>query len=262
MVDLSPGLLPAALVASTVALARPGRPRPRWGRSVPWRRPRPVLLAVPVGVGLALLLHGRQLALGLIGVLVAIAAHRLVARRRAGRAAAATATRVQAFCEALAAELAAGQPPQRVLARSVTEFPEFRAAATAADLGADVPDALRRLARAPGADDLRLVAAAWQVAHRSGAGLAGAIEQVLHTVRERRRAARLVAAELAPAHATARMMAALPLVFVLLGSGLGGDPVAFLTGTTSGLVCLGGGLALSWAGLAWLQRIADGVVGG
>lgn len=255
-------LLAALLVAIVVALAGTPRPRPRREPSASWRRPPPVLLALPVGVALLVGLHGRQLTLGLIGVLVAVAVQRLVARHRAGQAAEVRAARVQAYCEAVAAELTAGQPPQRVLQRSVLEFPEFRDVATAADLGADVPDALRRLARAPGAGDLRLVAAAWQVAHRSGAGLAGALEQVGHTVREHRRAARLVAAELAPAHATARMMAALPLVFVLAGSGLGGHPVAFLTGTTFGLGCLGGGLALSWAGLAWLQRIADGVVGG
>ena len=169
---------------------------------------------------------------------------------------------MQAYCESVAADLAAGQPPHRVLARSVAEFPEFTAAAAAAELGADVPDALRRLARAPGAGELRLVAAAWQVAHRSGAGLADALEQVGRGVRARRRTARLVAAELAPAHATARMMAALPLVFVLAGSGLGGDPVAFLTGTTPGLACLSAGLALSYAGLEWLQRIADAVLRG
>jgi tight adherence protein B len=104
------------------------------------------------------------------------------------------------------------------------------------------------------------VAAAWQVAHRSGAGLAAALEQVGRGVRERRRTARLVAAELAAAHATARMMAALPVVFVLAGSGLGGDPVAFLTGSTPGLACLSAGLALTYAGLAWLQRIADAVL--
>jgi len=56
--------------------------------------------------------------------------------------------------------------------------------------------------------------------------------------------------------------ACLPLVFVLAGSGLGGDPVAFLIATTPGLACLSAGLALSYAGLEWLQRIADAVLRG
>lgn len=252
-------LLAALLVGLSVALVLPPRPSVG-GRGLSGGRAPAALLAVPA-VGLpVLLLHGRHLVLGLLGVAVAMAAQRLLARRRAAAAAAERAGRVQAYCESLAAELAAGQPPHRVLARSVAEFPEFGPAASAAGLGADVPDALRRLARSPGAGELRLVAAAWQVAHRSGAGLAAALEQVGRGVRERRRTARLVAAELAAAHATARMMAALPVVFVLAGSGLGGDPVAFLTGSTPGLACLSAGLALTYAGLAWLQRIADAVL--
>lgn len=253
-------VLAALLAASAVVLACPagaGRPASRARRRLP-----PTVLVVPFAVLPVVLLHGRQLVLGVIGVLVVAAGQRLLARRRAAGDAADRAARVQAYCESVAADLAAGQPPHRVLARSVDDFPEFTAAAAAAELGADVPDALRRLARAPGAGELRLVAAAWQVAHRSGAGLADALEQVGRGVRARRRTARLVAAELAPAHATARMMAALPLVFVLAGSGLGGDPVAFLTGSTPGLACLSAGLALSYVGLEWLQRIADAVLRG
>jgi tight adherence protein B len=70
-----------------------------------------------------------------------------------------------------------------------------------------------------------------------------------------------VAAELAAAHATARMLAVLPIGVLLLGSGIGGDPVGFLLGSTAGLVCLALGLGLSFAGLTWLERIADGVLG-
>ncbi|MEP6815260.1 MAG: type II secretion system protein, partial [Marmoricola sp.] len=92
-------------------------------------------------------------------------------------------------------------------------------------------------------------------------GMAVALEAVGRTIRERRRTSRLVAAELAAAHATARMMAALPVVFVLAGSGLGADPLAFLTGTSAGVFCLAAGLTLSYAGLTWLQRIADSVTG-
>jgi len=255
-------VLAVLLAGSAAVLAFPDQAPRRSPQRLARRRPPPTLLVVPLAVLPVLLLQGRQLVLGLVGVLVVAAGHRLLARRRAAARAAGRAARVQAYCESVAADLAAGQPPHRVLARSVAEFPEFTAAASAAELGADVPDALRRLARSPGAGELRLVAAAWQVAHRSGAGLAEALEQVGRGVRARRRTARLVAAELAPAHATARMMACLPLVFVLAGSGLGGDPVAFLIGTTPGLACLSAGLALSYAGLEWLQRIADAVLRG
>ena len=94
----------------------------------------------------------------------------------------------------------------------------------------------------------------------TGSGLAGAIRQAADAIRADRRTARLVAAELASAHATARMLAVLPLGVLLLGTGIGGDPVGFLTGSTAGLVCLAVGLALSYAGLLWLERIADRVL--
>ena len=99
------------------------------------------------------------------------------------------------------------------------------------------------------------------VAHRTGAGLALAIQRAAESIRGERRTARLVAAELSSARATAKMLAVLPLGVLLLGSGIGGDPVGFLVGTPVGLGCLATGLALSLAGMRWLDRIADGVLG-
>jgi tight adherence protein B len=80
-------------------------------------------------------------------------------------------------------------------------------------------------------------------------------------VRADRATARAVATELAAAQATARLLAVLPLAVLLLGNGLGGDPVGFLLATPAGLVCLVAGLSLEYAGLAWLARIADQVSG-
>ena len=79
-------------------------------------------------------------------------------------------------------------------------------------------------------------------------------------IRSDRRTERLVAAELAAAYATARMLAVLPVGVLLLGSGIGGDPIGFLTGTTPGLVCLALGIGLSFGGLLWLDRIAGRVL--
>jgi tight adherence protein B len=256
-------LLAAVATSLAVALLAPGRPRCAAGRRAgrEWL-PGSVLLLAPPGVAVAAVLHGRQLVLGAIALAVLGAGRRQLRRRRSSKAAEMMAGRVMEFCESVAAELVAGLPSHRVLARSVEDFPEFGTVATAAGLGSDVPAALRSLASRPGCADLRLVAAAWHVAHRSGAGLAVALERVGRTIRERRRTARLVASELAAAHATARMMAALPLVFMLAGSGLGTDPLGFLTGTSAGVGCLAVGLALSYAGLTWLHRIAEAVADG
>jgi tight adherence protein B len=106
-----------------------------------------------------------------------------------------------------------------------------------------------------------VLAAAWQVSQRSGAGLAGALATAAGRLRDDRATARVVATEMSAALATARLLAVLPVGVLLLGSGLGGDPVGFLIGTPPGLVCLCAGLALEYAGLSWLVRIADQVTG-
>jgi tight adherence protein B len=160
----------------------------------------------------------------------------------------------------MASDLASGQPPLLSLDRAAAEWAELAPVATAGRLGADVPAVLRELAARPGARQLRTLAATWQVAHDTGSGLAAAIAQAAETIRSERRTARLVAAELASARATARMLAVLPLGVLALGAGIGGDPVGFLVDTTPGLVCLALGLAMSFAGLSWLEGIADRVL--
>jgi tight adherence protein B len=133
---------------------------------------------------------------------------------------------------------------------------EFGAVAGAARLGADVPAALRRLAEQPGADELRQVAAAWQVSERSGATLAATLTQVVESARARQSTAALVRSELASAQATARLVAALPVATLAMSSGIGADPWDFLLHRPAGVACLAAGLALVLGGLAWIDRIA------
>ncbi|MCW2785115.1 MAG: type secretion system protein [Marmoricola sp.] len=224
---------------------------------------------LPPEVVVALLIAGAGLAVGLtlrVPVLLIVLAGaglaawlRQLRRNRATAVAARRSRYVVTTCEGLAAELTSGRPPVTALDAVAADWPEFATAARAARLGADVPAALRELARLPGAHELRHVAAAWTVAHRSGAGLAGAIGLAARMVRENAELGRTIATELAAARATARLLAVLPLGVLLIGRGTGGDPFAFLFGTTPGLVCLGTGLGLAWAGALWLEQIADAV---
>jgi tight adherence protein B len=257
-------VLAVLLAATSAALLFAASPAPssRWtGRSGPPAGPGVVVGLVGLsGLVIVWFLAGTHLVLALIGLAAALGVARIIARSRSAAAAERRSDQVLALCDALAADLAAGQPPLAALDRGAVEWVEFAPVAAAGRLGADVPDALRALAKQPGAGQLVVLAAAWQVAHRSGAGLADAVGQAAAALRSDRTTTRLVSAELAAAHATARLMVVLPVGVLLLGSGLGGDPVGFLTDTPAGLGCLAAGLAFSYAGLVWLHHIADGVL--
>ena len=179
----------------------------------------------------------------------------MLARRR--RVAADQAA-VLEVCDLLAADLAAGRPPDAALAAGAERWPPLVPVVEAMRLGADVPEAMRRLAaERRGAADLRWVAGAWQVAQHSGHGLAAALERTAAGLRARRRTRRLVDSELASARSTARLVACLPVAVLLMGSGAGSDPWSFLLATPVGWVCGAVGLTLVALGLWWIERLAD-----
>lgn len=224
------------------------------------RSPVPLLVAGASVGALVALADGTLLALALILVGALAGGWRMLVRGRARRAADRRADGVVEACDALAADLRAGQPPLMALRHVVELCPWLEPAATAGELGGSVPEALRRLARSPGGAGLADLAAAWQVSQGSGSTMAVALARVAAASRGRRATQRLVASELASAQATARLVAALPVMVLLMGSGLGGDPWGFLFGTPAGLACLAEGLLLIYAGLAWIEKIALGAV--
>ncbi|CUR60565.1 Type II secretion system protein [metagenome] len=241
--------------ASAAAFAVPARP---WLVS-PRRRSSAPLIPVVALVSMSTLSSPHLAGGVLVAVGAAAAVRILLVRRRRRRAALSGQARVLAFCQLIGSELAAGQPPGLALQRAAEEWPDLGPLSTAFALGADVPAAMRAASAAPGQADLTFVAAAWQVAHHSGGGLSAAMTRVASGLRATQATRRVVAAELASARATARLMAGLPVFALMMGRGIGADPVAFLLGTTPGLVCLAVGLALGFAGVAWIEAIADGV---
>ncbi len=203
--------------------------------------------AGPVGVPLAL-------TAGLVVGAAAWLAGRAAERAAAGR----TRADVVEACEALAAGLRAGLPPERVLARTAQDVPLLVPAATAARLGADVAAALRTASTRSGAQRLVMLAAAWDVARRSGAGLAEVVSRIAVTVRADAGRRRQVDAALGGARSTARLFAVLPVLGIALGSGMDADPVGVLTGTPAGAWTLCAGVFLAVTGLVWVERLADG----
>jgi tight adherence protein B len=260
MIALS--VLCAGAAMALMLPARPGHPASkrdevatpgRWGR---W----PALGGVAAAGGLLAVAEGTMLALGLILLSASGWVARLVAGVRSRRSAQQREARVVEVCELLAGELRSGLPPMTAVGHCAEAWPDFQPVATAARLGADVPTALRRLSRTPGAAGLRELAAAWVVSQGAGAGLSIALGQVAASARESQSTRRLVVSELSSAQATARLVAAMPLVTLVMGAGVGGDPWGFLLQTAPGLACLAVGLALALLGLTWIERIAWSVM--
>jgi len=177
---------------------------------------------------------------------------------RSRRQLAQTRAQVVEACEALASGLRAGLPPERVLSGTADDLPLLVPAATAAKLGADVGTALRSAATRPGADRLAMLASAWDVARRSGAGLADVVSRIAVMVRADAGRQRQIEAALGGARSTARLFAVLPVLGLALGAGMDADPLGVLTRSAVGAWCLCLGTALACLGLVWVERLAAG----
>ena len=243
--------LPPELARLPPAVAAPMEEGwPRWAQ--------PLIVGVLV-MSVLRLATGRPhlIVLGLTAVGLAWSVHSLLARHRARRTRLHRRAQVVSMCDALVAELQAGQPPGSAVAAVAREWPELEVVSEAARLGGDVPTTLRALAGRPGNEPLSQVAAGWEVAYRSGAGLAGVLDRLAHVLRDDEEVRREVAASLASPRATAVMLAVLPVFGIALGTAIGADPARVLLGSLSGAVCLAIGCVLALCGLFWVERIAD-----
>jgi tight adherence protein B len=240
-------VLLAAWLWWSPARARPGRVHPAIATAA----------AATLAAGSLVSLGPRWFVVGTVFAAAGWSVHRLGRRVRRRRVTAATAEAVLSACELLAAELGVGRAPPSALARAAQDWPPLRPVAETAAYGGDVAGALADLSTLPGAGGLRLIGAAWAITQHSGSGLADALGQVATAIRADQRTARVVAGELASARATARLVALLPVVALLMASGSGGDPLGFLLGGPFGIACLAAGLALGLAGVWWIESIAD-----
>ncbi|MFI6816758.1 type II secretion system F family protein [Nonomuraea sp. NPDC050328] len=165
------------------------------------------------------------------------------------------------LCQGLCAELSAGLPPGDALTRAVaaTAFPTPEAPrllTAAARDGGEVARTLREIAPRTGGEGFHRLAACWEVSVTVGSGLSALVERVARSLRTAQAHRQDVAAQLAGPRATARMLAALPALGLLMALALGMDPFGFLLGSLPGLACLLLGLALDACGLWWTHRMA------
>ncbi|MEU4091323.1 type II secretion system F family protein [Streptomyces sp. NPDC026673] len=226
-----------------------------------WRLGREVLF-LPGGLALALAAES------VLPVLLGAAAVPFAGRWLRGRERRAEAERralaVGALCAAVAGDLRAGLAPPAALAGALgregwPERPDLSDAAllllAASRFGGDVPAALRAAALLEGAEGLSGVAACWQVAVDGGAGLADGLDRIAAALRAERDQREDLRAQLAAPRSTVALLALLPAFGLVLGTGLGADPLGTLLRTPAGLGCLAAGGLLEWAGLAWTARI-------
>jgi tight adherence protein B len=173
---------------------------------------------------------------------------------------------VLAVVEAVVAELRSGAPAVVALTRAVHDVPpgvlpralDGLSGRLALDGDPTVAiDVLDEAAGTPGGEGLVALAACLRVAGATGAGLASGLTQVGADLRDDQALRAEMSAALAGPRATAKLLAGLPVFGLLLGSGIGADPVRVLLGTPAGWVCLAVGVPLQVLGWRWMERLAD-----
>uniref|UniRef100_A0AAU2JSI0 Type II secretion system F family protein n=1 Tax=Streptomyces sp. NBC_00049 TaxID=2903617 RepID=A0AAU2JSI0_9ACTN len=218
---------------------------------------------VCLGAGLVVAVLGGSVIPLLVGAAAVPLVRRWLRARERERARVARAAEVVALCGAVVGELRAGAQPGQALTaamRRTAALPGAPGAAetgvlAAAAFGGDVPAALRQAAREPGAEGLAGMAACWRASVDGGAGLAAGLDRLEGALRAERDREESLRAQLAGARSTALVLALLPLVGLLIGTGLGADPLRVLLHTPMGWGCLLAGCVLEVLGLLWCRRI-------
>ncbi|QOR47625.1 hypothetical protein INS90_10330 [Trueperella pecoris] len=93
------------------------------------------------------------------------------------------------------------------------------------------------------------------MSYRTGAPMAEVLEACAAGITESGEAASAREVALAGPRSSARMLAGLPAIGLLLGIGLGADPLGFLLTTTPGRIALAAGLAFEAAGMVWTSQM-------
>ncbi|XVQ10861.1 type II secretion system F family protein [Spirillospora sp. CA-255316] len=133
--------------------------------------------------------------------------------------------------------------------------PSLSASAALDDAGPPI-ERLEKLAVNHGAEGLRMLAASWRIGAERGGTLATVLDGLATALRDEETQRQEVTTQLAGPRATARLLAALPLLGLGMAVALGSNPLSFLFGTALGLGCLCTGLALNLTGFWWTHRLA------
>jgi tight adherence protein B len=234
-----------------------GKRFPRRGtfRAVPAHRAAPlVAAATAVVVGMSSTPVVAALAAGAV-----LVAGRAWQRRRER---AVDEQRVRGLADALggfAAELRAGRPVDEAALAAGRACPDDDTAG-ALVRALRAPEAMPRLGGGAWADAVARIAAGVRLSTRTGCSLAAVACAVEDDLRGRVRQQQDLRTAVAAPQASAVLLAALPLLALAMGSGIGADPWHVLVGTPVGNLLLVVGAALELAGLTWSSRLVRGAL--
>lgn len=105
------------------------------------------------------------------------------------------------------------------------------------------------------------LAATWAVHERTGAPVADLLDTLARSLRDANDAAMSRRAALAAPVATARVLAGLPVLGLLLGQVVGARPLAVLVGTGAGQVSAVVGLVCAVTGVVWTRHLLRSAAG-
>lgn len=262
------GLVAAALTLSLAIVVSPSSPRRRVAPAVNTRGWRPPVaaksLARCAGLCAAVTAACSLPLMTVLGAAVLAATAGLRYRRhRRSRDGIAEGRALETALDVLVGDLRAGAHPANAFSVAAAEThssvaASFRAVAARARLGADVPAGLRNVAvfSALPAYWERL-AVCWQLAGEHGLAMSTLIRAAQRDIAERQRFTARTMSGMAGARSTAAVLAALPLLGVVLGQLIGARPVSFLLGGHAGGWLLLAGVTLACCGLLWSDRITD-----
>jgi tight adherence protein B len=207
----------------------------------------------PVAAGLVAALVAGVMSTPLVAALAAGCVGLAVRGLRRGRDSVAAGTSLLALAEALgvlAAELDAGRALGSAAAAAVRACPDGETGRALAE--ALRPDGTGR----PTGPELQQVRAAVRLSARTGCPLAAVVRALEEDLRARRRLQQELRTATAGPRASAVVLAGLPVLGLLMGSGVGARPWSVLTTTAAGQVLLVVGVLLELAGIAWTGRLA------
>jgi tight adherence protein B len=241
----------------------PARRHPTW-QSLAGHVPSPLLLVTAAAL-LALLLAGTGVAISVaVGGVTTRALwriHHRVTERLSSADAMADAV------HGLVTELRSGAHPVVAAESAAHDAREpartvLNAISATVRLGGDPGPSLHRFSVGSPtlAPALRPLVHAWSLAHRHGLPLAEVLDAVGRDTAGRARFARRIRATMAGPKASGTVLAALPVLGVALGEGMGAHPTRVLLTTSLGQFLLATGTTLICAGLYWITHLTTKAV--